>query len=117
MLVPDKNALKRELDSRDLSFHSKEGQNAAIQLFVEVLKTYGKAPRLKSQFPGKWIPSTFAILGESFTEANGFLYSTLKLVRWRIVQHYKDRIDYLDTAEGKDPFNAQNMTIIDRLVD
>jgi long-chain acyl-CoA synthetase len=56
-----------------------------------------------------------AVLGEGFTEQNRFLNSTLKMVRGKITDFYKSRIDYLFTPEGKDFFNRQNMTIVARL--
>jgi len=55
------------------------------------------------------------VLGEAFTEENRFINSTLKMVRSRIVDHNRSRIDFLFTAEAKDIANRQNMTIISRL--
>jgi hypothetical protein len=43
------------------------------------------------------------------------LNSTLKIVRRKIEKHYKDRIAFLYTAEGKNPFNQQNQNIVERL--
>jgi len=68
-----------------------------------------------NQFPERWIPSAAAILGEAFTEQNKFMNSTLKIVRGKITEFYKNRIDYLYTQEGKDICNHQNRTIISRL--
>ena len=61
------------------------------------------------------MPTAIAVLGEGFTEQNRFLNSTLKMVRSRIAEFYKDRIDYLFTPEGKDILNHQNRKIIERL--
>jgi long-chain acyl-CoA synthetase len=55
------------------------------------------------------------VLGEGFTEQNQFLNSTLKMVRGKITEFYRDRIDYLFTAGGKDFCNPQNRMIIKRL--
>ena len=55
------------------------------------------------------------MLGEAFTEENKFMNSTLKMVRGKITEFYKNRIDYLYTAEGKNICNHQNMTIISRI--
>ena len=115
LIVPNKSAVLSELKKRGLIHNSKEGQEAIIELFVQAIKKYKTDSKLKLLFPGKWLPTTFALLGEPFTEANRFLNSTLKMVRWRIVQHYKDRIEYMYTPEGKNPFNSQNRTIINRM--
>jgi len=36
------------------------------------------------------------------------------MVRGRIAEHYKSRIDFLFTAEARDIYNRQNMTIVSR---
>jgi long-chain acyl-CoA synthetase len=117
LIVPHKQAILKALEPSGLTLESSDGQRAVIDLFVHAVQAYRTAPRLKTRFPGKWLPTTFAILGEPFSEANRLLNSTLKMVRWRIVQNYRDRIDFMYTAEGKDPFNSQNMTIIARMTD
>ncbi len=43
------------------------------------------------------------------------LNSTLKMVRGRITEFYKNRMDFLFTPEGKDVCNHQNRTIVRRL--
>ena len=51
-------------------------------------------------FPERWLPSTFAVLPEPFTEQNQMINSTMKMVRGKIEKAYAKRIDYLYTAEG-----------------
>jgi long-chain acyl-CoA synthetase len=43
------------------------------------------------------------------------LNSSLKLVRRRVTEFYRSRLDHLYTPEGKDPLNKRNRTIISRL--
>lgn len=114
LIVPNKEALKRFLKEKSLSNHSKEGQKAVLQLFDEEINQF-KNGKYKEMFPTRWLPATFAILGEGFTEQNQFMNSTLKIVRGKITEFYKNRIDYMYTAEGKDIYNHQNMTIISRI--
>jgi long-chain acyl-CoA synthetase len=66
------------------------------------------------RFPSRWLPSAVAVLGEGFTEQNHLMNSTMKMVRSRIVDFYRNRIDDLFTAEGKEIDNPQNRTIIAR---
>jgi long-chain acyl-CoA synthetase len=115
LIVPNRTSVLSKLKNLGLSHQSQEGQKAVIGLFEEAIQKYQTDANLKSLFPGKWLPSTFAILGEAFTEENRFLNSTLKIVRWRITQHYQDRIDSMYTPDGKNPFNLQNMTIVSRM--
>ena len=41
--------------------------------------------------------------------------SSMKMVRYRIVQTYKDRIDYMYTDEGKQCFNPKNLETVKEL--
>jgi long-chain acyl-CoA synthetase len=115
LIVPNAAAVLRKLEQSGLSAGSTEGQKAAIGLFVEAIGQYTTRPDLQDLFPGVWLPTTFAILDEPFTEANGFINSTMKMVRWKIIRHYQDRIDRLYTPEGKDPFNGLNREAVRRM--
>ncbi len=116
LLYPNRENLLRYLQEKGLSPRTEEGQRAALQLIEQEIEEY-KTGRYKGMFPTKWLPAAVAILGEGFTEQNKMLNSTLKMVRGRIVDYYKDRLDYLYTPEGKNIFNHRNMTIISRLAD
>ncbi|NOY59941.1 MAG: AMP-binding protein [Calditrichaeota bacterium] len=115
LIVPNREALVRWLDENKLACHSEEGQKAAMKLLQEQIDQFKEGGQYAGQFPTKWLPSAIAVLGEGFTEQNRFLNSTLKMVRSRIADFYKSRMDYLLTPEGKDIYNHQNLTIISRL--
>ena len=66
----------------------------------------------EGMFPERWLPSTFAILKEPFTEQNQMINSTMKMVRGKIEKFYADRIDFLYSAEGKQIFNEKNLEAI-----
>ena len=61
------------------------------------------------------MPATFGILNESFTEENHLLNSTLKMVRGKITEKYKYRIEFLYTTDGKNVFNSQNYEALNSL--
>jgi len=63
-------------------------------------------------FPERWLPAAFAVLEEGFTEQNLLLNSTLKVVRGRVVERYRDLISFLYTPEGKNVFNERNRTAL-----
>jgi long-chain acyl-CoA synthetase len=66
-------------------------------------------------FPERWLPSALAILVEGFTEQNGQLNSTLKMVRTKIVDRYRERITALYTTSGKelcDPANREAIRVL-----
>ncbi len=115
LVVPNKEALLRFLKSKNLSPQSDAGQREALKLLEGEVARYREGGEYAGLFPGKWLPAAIAVLGEGFTEQNRFLNSTLKMVRGRISEHYKPRLDYLFTPEAKDICNKQNLTILSRL--
>ncbi|MBO4372258.1 MAG: AMP-binding protein, partial [Bacteroidales bacterium] len=55
----------------------------------------------KNKFPRQWIPSVFRILPDPFTEQNQMMNSTMKLVRFKILQNYAEELKSMYTTEGK----------------
>jgi len=115
LLVPNRDALLRWLSEKNLSCRDEAGQKAVLELLQGEIDKFREGGKFEGMFPTKWLPAAIAVLGEGFTEANGLLNSTLKMVRGKIVDYYKNRIDYLFTPEAKDIKNHQNITIISRL--
>ncbi len=115
LIVPNKDNLLGYLKSRNLTTHTAEGQEAALRLLESEIGQYKKGGAYEGEFPERWLPAAVAVLGEGFTEQNHFLNSTLKMVRGKITEFYRDRIDYLFTAQGKDICNQQNKVIVKRM--
>jgi long-chain acyl-CoA synthetase len=115
LIVPNREKLLLWMRENELSHHKEEGRKAVLEFIQSELDRFRDKSLEKRQFPSKWLPAAVAILGESFNEENRFLNSTLKMVRGRITDYYRNRIDYLYTSEGKNIVNHQNMTIIGRL--
>ena len=109
LIVPNKDNLKRKLAHKDLTVESEEGRKYAIKKFEKELNKYKKGGEYEGMFPERWLPSTFAILPEPFTEQNQMINSTMKMVRGKIEKAYAQRIDFLYTPEGKQIFNQQNL--------
>lgn len=112
LLVPNKEAILHRLKEAGLSSRTKEGQEAALRLIEGAVNEFREGGGHGGMFPQRWLPAAVAVLGEGFTEQNRFLNSTLKMVRGRITEHYRNRIDYLYTPEARDICNPQNMNII-----
>ena len=109
LIVPNKDNLKRKLAFKNLTLDSEEGRKYAIKKFEKELNKYKKGGEFEGMFPERWLPSTFAILPEPFTEQNQMINSTMKMVRGKIEKAYAQRIDFLYTPEGKQIFNQQNL--------
>ncbi|MBO5346194.1 MAG: AMP-binding protein, partial [Paludibacteraceae bacterium] len=109
LIVPNREALKRKLSHLNLTLDTEEGRKAAVKKLEEELAKYKKGGEFEGMFPERWLPTAFAVLAEPFTEQNQMINSTMKMVRGKIEKAYVARIDYMYTAEGKQPQNQQNI--------
>ena len=109
LIVPNMDSIKRMLAAMNLKPDSDEGRKAAVEKIESELNKYKKGGEFEGMFPERWLPSTFAVLKEPFTEQNQMINSTMKMVRGKIEKAYAERINYLFTAEGKKIMNEQNL--------
>ncbi len=114
LVVPNQGPVLFDLKTRGLSPDTEEGQNFALNIILSELERFKNDKRSGAQFPARWLPSAIAILDEPFTEQNRLLNTTLKMVRNKIAERYKDLIEYLYTPEAKDICNPRNKAMISR---
>ncbi len=115
LIVPNRDTILSWLSRNNLSCRTEEGQDAVLRTIEKEINAFRPGGQSGGLFPDRWLPSALGVLGEGFTEQNHFLNSTMKMVRGKIAEFYKNRIDFLYTAEGKDVCNHQNRTIIKRM--
>lgn len=104
LVVPNKEALRAAAPG------DKEAQLRLIQADVD---SYRKGGTRAGQFPEKWLPTAIVVCEEPFTEKNGLVNSTGKVVRGKVEKHFEKRIEYAYTPEGKQLINPQNMVALD----
>ncbi|MBO7305378.1 MAG: AMP-binding protein [Bacteroidales bacterium] len=109
LVVPNKEKLKGILKGQNLSLDTPEGKKAAIEEIKKELDAFNKGGECETMFPHRWLPSTFAVLPEPFTEQNQMINSTMKVVRGKVEKFYAKRIDYMYTSEGKNIYNQTNI--------
>ena len=109
LIVPNKENIKRALAAKNLDLATEEGCKVAVELVKADVDRFKKGGDLEGMFPERWLPSTFAVLPEAFTEQNGMMNCTMKVVRGKVEKFYKDRIDHLYTPEGKAILNSKNI--------
>lgn len=109
MVVPNLPNLKELVLKQGLDWNTQEGKEAALNAIKEGLDKYKTGGEFAGEFPERWLPTAVAVLPEPFTEANHMVNSTTKVVRTKVEEHYKDRIEYLYTPEGKNIINEQNI--------
>lgn len=104
LVVPNKEALRAAAPG------NKEAQLRLIQADVD---SYRKGGIRAGRFPEKWLPTAIVVCEEPFTEKNGLVNSTGKVVRGKVEKHFEKRIEYAYTPEGKQLINPQNMAALD----
>ena len=109
LIVPNKEKLKEAIKAQGLTLDTEEGKKAAIAQIEKEVNAFKKGGEHAALFPDRWLPSTFAILPEPFTEQNQMINSTMKMVRGKIEKAYAARIEHLYTAEGKQIMNPENI--------
>lgn len=114
LLVINKDALKRELQSHHNHWdeHSIDYANMGIRLIEDEINKFKGKGVFAGEFPERWLPSTFAILDEPFTEKNGLVNSTMKVVRGKVEERYRNRIEFMYTSDGKNIINELNQKAI-----
>lgn len=105
LIVPRREQLKR----MGFDLGTEEGKRAALNEINNEIGQFRKGGALAGMFPERWLPGTFAVLKEAFTEQNHMINSTMKLVRPKVEKAYAERLKYVYTAEGKRMDNPQNM--------
>ena len=114
ILVPNRDALRRELQSRGVE--GEERAKVAAEILGEEIARYRTGGSFAGEFPERWLPAGLAIVDEAFTEQNGLVNSTMKVVRNKVEAHFQARLDYLYTPEGKRLQNPENLASLSRLL-
>lgn len=111
LIVPNKEALKGYLKEVNPSLDpaSEEGRKVMLQKIQDEINAYKSGGPKGGLFPDRWLPAAIAVLPEPFTEQNGLVNSTMKIVRGKVEKFYQDRIEYAYTPEGKELFNPKNL--------
>ena len=104
LVVPNKDALRAAAPD------NKEAQLALIQKDID---SYPKGGAHAGQFPEKWLPAAVVVCEEPWSEANGLVNSTAKVVRGKVEKYFEKRIEYAYTPEGKQLVNPQNLKALD----
>ncbi len=113
LIAPNKEALKKAIADKSLDVGSIEAKEEALRIIQQEINQYKKGGKFEGEFPERWLPAAIGIVEEPFTEQNKMINSTLKMVRGKITEHYKSKVDYLFTPEAKDITNNNNIEAID----
>ena len=112
MLVPNMPAINRELEKRGFKAGTDEANTEALKIIQSEVDAYKAGGKFAGSFPERWLPTTIAILPEAFTEQNHLLNSTMKMVRGKITEYFKNELEFLYTSEAKNIVNQINLDAI-----
>lgn len=115
LLVPNREALLRWAKNKNISLADVKGQEALLLEIESVINQYRQGGIYGDLFPSRWLPSAVAILDEPFTLDNTLLNSTGKMVRAKITDRHRDKIDYLYTPEAKIIVNPKNIEAVKKI--
>ncbi len=115
IVVPNQHSLKLYLEEKNLTANSDDGKRAVLNLIESEVNEYRTNGKYGKMFPQRWLPGTIGILEESFTEDNGLMNSTMKIVRGKIMDRYQDLIDYLYTPDAKVISNEWNSEEVEKM--
>ena len=115
IVVPNREAMRRELEARKVP----EGERAAAaaEILGGEIDRYRAGGVFAGEFPERWLPAGLAIVDEAFTEQNGLVNSTMKVVRGKVEEHFQKRLDYLYSPEGRNLKNPENLAALKKIVD
>ena len=114
IVVPNRDALCRTLTEQNVT--AAERATVAAEIIGAEIEKYRTGGVYGEEFPDRWLPAALAIVDEAFTEQNGLVNSTMKIVRGKVEEYYKDRIDYMYTPEGKMLKNEKNISSLSKVV-
>lgn len=114
IIVPNREALRRELTVRKTP---EEGYaEAAAEILGAEIDRYRAGGIYAGEFPDRWLPAGLVVVDEAFTEQNGLVNSTMKIVRGKVEEHFRDRLDFLYTTGGRNLKNEKNLAALKKLL-
>ena len=113
IVVPNKPALADAVQKQGKDPASEDGRKAQLEILQAEVDSYRAGGRHAGLFPEKWLPAAIIVADTPFTEQNGMLNTTAKMVRGKVEKFYADRIEYAMTPEGKKLANPKNLSSLE----
>ena len=112
MIVPDMDAINRELKQRGIEKGSEAAIIETLKLIQNDINQFKKGGKHEGMFPERWLPTAIAVLPEPFSADNKMLNAMLKMVRGKITEHYSNELEILYTPQAKNIENNMNVEAI-----
>lgn len=115
LIVPNQHMLKAFLDDKKLNAESDEGQKAVLTLLEKEVNEYRPSGKYGKMFPQRWLPVALGILDEEFSQDNGLVNATAKVIRGKVIEKYFDLINFLYTPPAKAVSNERNLESVEKM--
>ena len=114
LVVVNKEILKNYVAHKKphLVWGTPEAAQIALSKIERELNAYRKGGKYEGMFPERWLPAAVAVINEPFTEQNGLVNSTMKIVRGKVVERYSNRLSRLYETGGKDILHQENINAL-----
>ena len=116
LIVPNKMALREYIEKQDVESDSMDAYRVMLKKIQSELMAYRVGGKHAHLFPERWLPAVVAVLPEALNEQNGMINSTMKVVRAKVYDRFKEEIDYLYTPEGKEITNNLKLQNLKQLI-
>ena len=115
LVFPNAENIEEKLKETNHTIHTKEGQKVALKLIQKEIDLYTMDGERAEMFPQRWLPKAIGVLSEGFTEKNKFMNGSMKVRRYKVINFYRNRIDYLYSDDYHSIVNDMNRSNIDNL--
>ena len=114
LFVVNKEALKAYVKHKNphLVWDSAEAKELALTKIQRELNEYKKGGKHEGLFPERWLPAAIAVIGEPFTEQNGLVNSTMKVIRGKVEERYAERLESLYNPSAKEIVTPENIAAL-----
>jgi long-chain acyl-CoA synthetase len=109
LVTLDAGKVERMMKSRDITC-----ADSLLASLKEEFYRFKTDPKAKKVQPA-WVPAVFQIVPEAFSEKNGTVNSSAKIVRHKIAQVHSDLIEYSYMKEGSKTENPRNGEVLKAL--
>lgn len=86
-----------------------------ITLVASDIRKFTQHEAYANQFPEVWVPRQFVLATEPFTEQNLMINSTMKMVRHKVLETYKEPIEALYRSDNGNSIHQHNYQTISAL--
>lgn len=115
IVVPNIEKMKAYVRHKhpEMDWNTEEAKRLALDRMQREINAFKKGGHFEGLFPERWLPAAVAVVKEPFTEQNGLVNSTMKIIRGKVVEHYAQRIEAIyANPDSKNIVNKSNIEAI-----